>query len=498
MKTLICISFALLISIFSTAQNNHKILSPNQMQQDLSILYSSWINLHPGLYRYNAPEDIRQSFKVLNSKCTDSLDARKFYLLLSQLAQTIKCGHTYLNPLNLSKESQAIVLPLKYIIPLFFEVLSEKRIIITHNPTSNNAIERGDEIISINNIATKRIIDSLLTVSRSDGKNSIGKKINNINETPDEADAYSLFDIYFPLFFPTKSSKFKIEIRKYGSQKRYIYNLEAETLNERINAYENKFGKVSVGERTWDYKILNKNTAYAKFGTFAFWNSEFNEERYVDSIFINLLKKPEIKNLIIDIRGNEGGDNTGNYILSYVTSKKIGCDDPDRTCYRYQKIPDSLLKYLDTWDNSFKKPKDTTKYFLNEIGLYEENNTANSCDYINPKPSRFKGKVYLLINAKNSSAGYEMARNFRTAKIGKIVGETTGGSQQGINGGEFFFLQLPNSKLEIDLPLIYAYHPNKPDQGIIPDYEIKITQKDIKNNKDPQLAFVLHLIDINK
>jgi C-terminal processing protease CtpA/Prc len=258
--------------------------------------------------------------------------------------------------------------------------------------------------------------------------------------------------------------------------------------------YEKSFGKIPVAEKTWEYKLLNEQTAYMKFGTFAFWNSNFNEINFVDSVFNDLAKRPAINNLIIDIRNNEGGDNTGDYILSYITSKEIGCDDPDRVCYRYLTIPDSLLSYLSTWDNSFKKPKDPTKYTLNEIGLYELKNNGQPCDYIKPKANGFIGNVYLLTNAKNSSAGYEMARNFRVAQLGKIVGETTGGSQQGINGGEFFFLTLPNSKFEIDLPLIYAYHAQKEDVGIKPDYEVNSTQKDISKGKDSQLKFVMTLI----
>jgi C-terminal processing protease CtpA/Prc len=235
-----------------------------------------------------------------------------------------------------------------------------------------------------------------------------------------------------------------------------------------------------------------------KFGTFAFWNSGFNETKFVDSVFEDLSKRQGIQNLIIDIRNNEGGDNTGDYILSYITSKTIGCDDPDRACYRYQSIPDSLLPYLTTWDNSFKKPKDPAKFKLNEIGLFEAISESQPCDYIKPKSNGFKKRTFLLTNAKNSSAGFEMARNYKTAKLGKIIGETTGGSQQGINGGEFFFLTLPNSGFEIDLPLIYNYHAQKEDKGIDPDYEVKPTQIDIYKNIDTQLQFVLTMIKAKK
>jgi len=478
--------------IFS--QNTFKILTPSEMQNDLAILQSAWVNLHPGLYRYNTPNQIQEYFNALKIKCSTSLDERTFYLLLSQLAEKIKCGHTFLNPLNMDSTTQSRILP-KNIIPFFFEVVSNGKLIITYNLSDNKSIKKGDEIVAINGISAKTIIDSLLTVSRSDGRNSIGKKLNNINETPDEADAYSLFDIYFPFFFPSNTETFKLTTKKLSSKSTNNNTVNSISFDTRISIFEKSFGKIPVAEKTWDYKILNEQTAYMKFGTFAFWNSDFNAKKFVDSIFNDLSKRLSVKNLIIDIRNNEGGDNTGDYILSYITNKELGCDDPDRVCYRFLEIPDSLLTHLSTWDNSFKKPKDPTKFTLNEIGLYELKNSGQPSDYINPKPNGFRGNVYLLSNAKNSSAGYEMARNFRVAQLGKIVGETTGGSQQGINGGEFFFLTLPNSKFEIDLPLIYSYHANKEDIGIKPDYEVNSSQRDISNGKDTQLEFILNLIN---
>lgn len=463
------------------------------MLADLAILESAWENLHPGLYRYNSQKDIHYYFTNLKEKCKMPLDKKTFYLRLSQLVQKIKCGHTFLNPLNMDSVTQTQIFPGK-IIPFFFEV-AENKLIITHVISSDTFLERGDEIVAINHIPGKEIMDSLLTVSRSDGRNALGKKLNNINESPDEAYGYSLFDIYFPLFFPTLQDSIQLTVRKFSGKTVQSANIALITLKERIYRYENRYGRLPVDENSWDYKLLNPGTAYMKFGTFAFWNSSFNAKGYIDSVFKDLLHHTHVTHLIIDIRGNEGGASLGDYILGYITEKKIGCDDPDRACYRYLRVPDSLLPCLDTWDNAFKQPKDPAKFFKNEIGLYELKNGTMPCDFIIPMENRFTGNVYLLINAKNSSAGFEMARNFKTAGLGTLVGETTGGTQQGLNGGEMFFLTLPNSKFEIDLPLIYNYHKNKPDRGIKPHYEIKTTQSHIHYGQDAQLNYALHLIN---
>lgn len=65
----------------------------------------------------------------------------------------------------------------------------------------------------------------------------------------------------------------------------------------------------------------------------------------------------------------------------------------------------------------------------------------------------------------------------------------TGGSQRGINGGAFFFLRLPHSGIEMDMPLIGTFPPQAlPDAGVTPDIMVTLTPFDIANQRDPELA----------
>ncbi|MDB5251364.1 MAG: hypothetical protein JWP27_533 [Flaviaesturariibacter sp.] len=483
--------FFFLLFVSCSGYSQSRMLSPADMQRDLAILYAAWTTLHPGIYRYNTPEGLEARFNAVRARTAQPLDEKKFYLLLSQLAETVHCGHTYLNPLNLPKAAQARLLPDR-VIPLFFVLDQKRHLVITHS-VDTARLRAGDRIMAINGVPCGRIIDSLLTVSRSDGRNAIGKKLNNCNETPDEANGYSLFDIYFPLFFPHTDTVLTIMILPFSQRVPRRVAVTTLSLAARMERYEQRYGPVPTGEKTFVYRMVCPSVAYMKFGTFAFWNSTFDPAAYVDSVFADLLGRGGVRDLIIDIRGNEGGDNTGNRILSYIVKSKTGCVDPDRPCYRYLAIDSSLLPFLSTWDPSFKKPKDPSLFFRNEIGLYEHRK-ADPCDFIVPRPRTFRGRVWLLTDARNSSAGFEMARNFRAAGRGRIVGEETGGSQQGINGGEFFFLTLPHSQMEIDLPLIFNDHPGKPDRGIAPDVRASVTQQSIARGRDRQLDVVMEEI----
>ena len=312
---------------------------------------------------------MQKHFAQIKKTCSITMTEKKFYILLGQLSEKVKCGHTYPNPLNLDSITAERLLPSK-LIPVFFIITQDKKILVTHNLSGVDGLTKGDEITSINGINAKRIIDSLLTVSRSDGKNGIGKKLNNISETPDEANKYSLFDIYFPLFFRGNQEKYNIKYQRAGG-KISVVTIPLLTSLERIKRYESTYGPLPVGPLSWNYKLLADSIAYMKFGTFAFWNSSFKPAKYIDSVFDLVNKTSSVTNLIIDIRENEGGDNSGNLILSYLLTKPICWNEIPKRCYKYLTIPDSILPYLSTWDRSFKQPKDPAQFKVNEVGLYE-------------------------------------------------------------------------------------------------------------------------------
>jgi len=72
------------------------------------------------------------------------------------------------------------------------------------------------------------------------------------------------------------------------------------------------------------------------------------------------------------------------------------------------------------------------------------------------------------------------------------VGRPTGGSRRGINGGGFFFLTLPNSRIEIDIPLIGQFpRTPQPDAGVVPDLLVTPSASDIATGRDVELTAIL-------
>lgn len=159
---------------------------------------------------------------------------------------------------------------------------------------------------------------------------------------------------------------------------------------------------------------------------------------------------------------------------------------------RYRATPENLRPYLDTWDRRF----DDWGAAATPIGdgFYRllrdaDDKPGYTVSLLSP---RFAGKTYVLIGAVNSSATFEFARAVKHTKLATLVGQTTGGNRRGINGGAFFFLRLPNSGIELDLPLIGQFSlQDEPDAGIEPDIHVETTAADIANDRDAEMEAVL-------
>lgn len=178
------------------------------------------------------------------------------------------------------------------------------------------------------------------------------------------------------------------------------------------------------------------------------------------------------KGLIIDLRSNEGGNDVGDEIIRYLVAKPTAFDGLKRFT-RYKAADVQLKPYLDTWDDSFAdwgsqvkerhyNPTGHADYY--RLTAFD---SGKDGDEIEPASPRFTGPVAVLMNSDNSSATFQFELKIQSHKLGLLVGEPSGGNLRGINGGAFFFLRLPHSHIELDLPLIATLPTSpQPDRGL--------------------------------
>jgi C-terminal processing protease CtpA/Prc len=231
--------------------------------------------------------------------------------------------------------------------------------------------------------------------------------------------------------------------------------------------------------------------------TWALYDSKWEWKAFLHNSFDTIAAR-KTKDLVIDVRGNEGGLSIGDDILSHMISKDLPAEPVVRRV-RYRRVPDDLSPYLDTWDRSFfdwgESAVDSTGDFF-RLNRYDNDSGGF---VVRPVSPRFSGRVWVLVGASNSSATFEFARAVRQNRLGLLVGRPTGGNLRGINGGAFFFLRLPRTGIELDLPLIGQFAMGDlPDAGVKPDIRVTPTVKDIALGRDAELNAVLSEIHLRE
>ena len=472
--------------------NNLKIkslpkISSTALLQDFEILQEAILTIHPGLYRYNTQESIAQHFAQLRDYLQQDLTYTEAYLAFSKLAGAIRCGHTYANFFNQNTLIQHLILNQPDKLPFAFNIIN-KRVFITKNATDIELLNPGTEITAINNIPVAQILDSLLTVIKADGGND-AKRLHDLQLNG--YNYFESFDVYFPLFFPPVDGLYKIEGVSTTDNQTFTKNVEAIDRNARTARLTAHYHMPTALEDLWKFEVLNNDIGYLKLGTFVTWNFAMDWRKFLKQSFTTL-KKQKIPHLVIDIRDNEGGldeviEALGNYVLQQDCQVENFQDK-----VRYKTISATVRPYVTTWDTSVY---DLSKKIIPaEAGYYAFKDDPPLARF-RASPNAYKGKIYLLINAANSSATFYLSRLAKSCGLATLIGQETGGSLQGINGGTILFLRLPNSQIEIDIPVFggFARTP-QPANGIQPDMEILPNIEDLRKGKDTELEFIKNWI----
>lgn len=464
-----------------------------QISEDVEVLTKTLNFIHPNLYKYRDSIDLQKDIMALEDALQKHPNIINVFGEISKFAAKIKCSHTFTNPWNQGPDVKKALFFQPDKLPLTFNRIG-KRLFVDKNASLSPDLKKGMEIIAIDSIPSEEIMTRLAVYITSDG-NNYEKRLQRL--TLSGAAKFEMFDIFYPIEFGSKES-FQLSLKDLvtGDTLHRRLNAISKTrrnsiLKERYTNFQNTF------EEGWQFKILNAQTALLRIDAFTVFSNEFDWKGFLDNSFETVLEK-KIENLILDIRANEGGDTeVAEYLLEHIISQPITIAIPAQTT-RYRKIPEYLKPYISTWD---KRPYDWgNKLAYLGNGKYEmQSMFVPTSKTYRPRKSNFKGQVYLLTSAENSSATHIMSTYAKKYELATLVGQETGGNQKGLNGGYMFFHRLPNSRVELDIP-VFGIHilkdtPETHDGGIRPDIAVEKSIEDLIAGDDTEMKAVLELID---
>ncbi len=197
----------------------------------------------------------------------------------------------------------------------------------------------------------------------------------------------------------------------------------------------------------WD----ETSTAYIKINSFNHFNIEGDWK--IIQPFLNDLE--DIHSLIIDIRGNSGGDTT--YWTDYLVPELIS-EPKERSqyfCFRGGEYSERFIDFR--LDYNYSEMEVIDEAFIKELslGVPEEIRTdfryyVKDTMLINPTDEEgYRGDIYLLVDRHVSSSSQSFVQFMRDTNLAYIIGEPTAGEGSGFGS---LLLRLPNSGYVIQFP----------------------------------------------
>jgi hypothetical protein len=426
----------LVIAIQIYPDNNDRIrtlkekYSVMELREDFLQFRKHIEEIHPCPYEFTSKESFDRSFQAQYEKINEPMSLLDFYRLLAPLKGKIGCGHAHL---DYPREYRRTVQNHKF--PLILTFL-ENSCFVRKDLNENSSLPIYSEILSINGVGIESIMETLRSEISADGHNAFFKT--------------SALEDCFQYYYANH----------YGAPKEFV--IEYRT-NENGDIHEAVIPAIPCSGINYSNKVpkdLNVqvfpeiNTAALTIESFNYYNEKnkiFFD--FVDKAF-SRIKQENIKNVIIDLRGNGGGDPfCASYLWSYIEREPF-------------------------------------PYFSEPYGKYAELSKP-----IKQADNHFAGELFFLTDGSNFSTTGHFCSLVKYHDRGTFIGTETGSTYTCNAAVRVFPLKNTGIGLKIATGSFAAAVSELPkDRGIIPHHIIQTNIEDLKNKKDTVLDYALKLI----
>ncbi len=435
-KVIIIIGF---LGILTTSYGQQQYFSKQQLNADFDSLLISIEEIHPNMFANISKEVFDLKVLQARNSITDSMTRMEFFIIASPVIACLQDGHTYMQfPGNDISLVQDKLFPF----PVSVSWRDSTASISDDRSEPKTGVPVGAQILEINQRPIKQILDKMYSLVS--GEKVFFKNYNiEINFT---RYLYLFYhDTVFSISYKYENQIFNKTVAGISVNQRYPNSAPVQAPSNQLKR------NISL-----NLKIL-PDSSIAIITLYYFPKDKWDPG--LDSVF-RVLRKQKIRDLIIDIRNNGGGNSAkGDYFFQYISKvpfRQFGTTTV-RTSRKQIEFHKSFYNMIDTtpigikhWPSAVPEPLRKTEYKFK------------------------KGNVYLLTSNNTYSSADSFSWAFKYFKMGTIVGEETGG--MAVCFGDVIMQTLLNTKLDLGIShkKFYNYGATDKDSshGTIPDFDV--------------------------
>lgn len=281
------------------------------LQQDLAFLKKKLFAVHPDPYMYTSPERLERCFDSLRLSVDEPLTELRFLSTIAALYPLLSDGHTMFLPGPLSSAHGMS----RNFLPLNVAWLND-RLYVRANGSSDDQLAPGREIVSINGTAASAIMDTMLRRQIRDG----------FNTTYPIWILSNWFKEYYRFSFGESDSFSLVLASDRGPQEATIAALPSDSIRANmVRRVPAGSGPAQPAQGIALRFLPGETAAVLTIPTFEAktLRKEYgqNAKRELVNAFSSLNER-QTTQLILDLRGNQGGDAPlAKLLLSYLINE---------------------------------------------------------------------------------------------------------------------------------------------------------------------------------
>ena len=473
-------AFALALSVLAGQPSSaaHPVFTPDQAANDLAVAREALERLHPGYDRYADRADLDAAWRALETGAEDGADLAELYLGLSGLLAEIRCDHTKAE-LPAPAAEQWETAP---VYPPFRFTLFEGRMFVDVAAPGVD-LQRGEEILSLDDEPVADRLAAARSFMPVDGFTDHVRDLELAASGEFLGSGFAQFDA---LLNPD-DDQVVLRVRGLDGAERIV------------NAPRIGFAAFRdlTGEPRWrnfsddgavSVDMIAPGVARLNVETFVNYRTRVSPTGVFRPIF-QRLNAAGVETLIVDLRRNGGGSTDAQLVLLAHLTRTASVRVGDFTIVESYDFS-GLREHIRTWDPSALDP-DPERFIALPDGRFQLSEGVNSLERdIRRAEHAFDGEVVLLTSRANASGVTQMIGALRNQDHVTLIGEETGGSQEGPTAGVIWFVELPQSGIVVRVPWwlqISTLADPAFGRGFQPDIAARDTYETWLSGRDPAL-----------